>query len=88
MDLKLFEDFLALAETRKSDGTRRPRRRLVAGNLGPARTGVPAACARWRSGMDIDFQVRIFRPITRPPKPAERLWSLLMRGMPSVREFF
>jgi len=38
--------------------------------------------------MDIDFQVRIFRPITRPPKPAERLWSLLMRGMPSVREFF
>jgi len=37
---------------------------------------------------DIDFQVRIFRPITRLPKPAERLWSLIMRDMPSVTEFF
>jgi DNA-binding transcriptional LysR family regulator len=37
---------------------------------------------------DIDFEVRIFRPITRLPKSAERLWSLITRGIPSVTEFF
>ena len=54
------------------------RHELEAGRL--VRAGEP----EW----DIDFQVRIFRPITRLPKPAERLWSLIMRGMPSVTEFF
>lgn len=37
---------------------------------------------------DIEFEVRIFRPISRLPKPAERLWSLLSKHHPSVTQFF
>ncbi len=37
---------------------------------------------------DIHFEVQIFRPITRLPKAAERLWSLIQKDMPNVTRFF
>lgn len=37
---------------------------------------------------DIEFEVRIFRPITRLPKPAERLWGHISKNMPNVTQFF
>jgi DNA-binding transcriptional LysR family regulator len=37
---------------------------------------------------DIDFEVRMFRPITRLPKPAEKLWSLIAKEMPQATDFF
>lgn len=37
---------------------------------------------------DIDFEVRIFRPITRLPKPAERLWGHISKDMPNATQFF
>jgi DNA-binding transcriptional LysR family regulator len=37
---------------------------------------------------DIEFEVRILRPISRLPKPAERLWSLLYKRHPCVTQFF
>lgn len=45
---------------------------------------VRAGDAQW----DIEFEVRIFRPISRLPKPAERLWALLSKRTPSVTQFF
>jgi DNA-binding transcriptional LysR family regulator len=45
---------------------------------------VRAGGSQW----DIEFEVRIFRPISRLPKPAERLWSLLAKRNPSVTQFF
>jgi len=37
---------------------------------------------------EIDFEVRAFRPITRLPKPAERLWNLIIKDIPSVTDLF
>lgn len=37
---------------------------------------------------DIDFEVRIFRPITRLPKPAERFWGHISKNLPNVTQFF
>jgi DNA-binding transcriptional LysR family regulator len=37
---------------------------------------------------DIDFEVRAFRPLTRLPKPAEKLWNLIIKDNPSVTDFF
>ena len=45
---------------------------------------VRAGNSQW----DIEFEVRIFRPIGRLPKPAERLWALLMKQAPSVTQYF
>jgi DNA-binding transcriptional LysR family regulator len=45
---------------------------------------VRAGGSQW----DIDFEIRIFRPINRLPKPAEHLWSLLAKRNPSVTQFF
>jgi DNA-binding transcriptional LysR family regulator len=45
---------------------------------------VRAGGSQW----DIEFEVRIFRPISRLPKPAERLWSLLSKRNPSFTQFF
>jgi hypothetical protein len=32
--------------------------------------------------------VRAFRPLTRLPKAAERLWNLIIQDMPSVTNYF
>jgi len=45
---------------------------------------VRAGGSQW----DIEFEVRIFRPISRLPKPAERFWSLIAKRNPSVTQFF
>ena len=37
---------------------------------------------------DVKFEVRIFRPITRLPKAAEGFWSWIVKGLPTVTEFF
>jgi DNA-binding transcriptional LysR family regulator len=37
---------------------------------------------------EIDFEVRIFRPVTRLPKPAESLWRHISKDMPNVMQFF
>ncbi len=41
-----------------------------------------------KSEWDIDFEVRAFRPLTRLPKPAEKLWNLIIKDSPSVTDFF
>jgi DNA-binding transcriptional LysR family regulator len=41
-----------------------------------------------KSEWEVDFEVRAFRPLTRLPKAAERLWSLLIKDSPSVIDFF
>jgi DNA-binding transcriptional LysR family regulator len=41
-----------------------------------------------KSEWDIDFEVRLFRPLTRLPKPAERLWSLMLKTAPNVMSYF
>jgi DNA-binding transcriptional LysR family regulator len=46
---------------------------------------VRAADSEW----DIPFEVRLFRPITRLPKIAEKLWTLLLKQSPdSTTDFF
>jgi LysR family transcriptional regulator, hypochlorite-specific transcription factor HypT len=41
-----------------------------------------------KSEWNVDFEVRLFRPITRLPKPAERLWNLMVKATPNVTSFF
>jgi LysR family transcriptional regulator, hypochlorite-specific transcription factor HypT len=54
------------------------RRELETGRL------VRAGGQEW----EIEFEVRAFRPLTRLPKAAERLWNLIIQDMPSVTNFF
>jgi DNA-binding transcriptional LysR family regulator len=37
---------------------------------------------------DVSFEVRIFRPLTRLPKAAERFWGLIGKDLAKVTEFF
>lgn len=54
------------------------RRELETGAL--ARAGGP----EW----DVAFEIRLFRPVTRLPKSAENLWSLLAKQAPTIDDLF